>query len=82
LKHFGAVNLDRVKTVSDLGILLVKKLTFKHHCDLHIGKASGLLGFINRRTTEVDNIWVTKTLYCRYVSSVLKFGSVVIPQTI
>jgi hypothetical protein len=36
----GTVNLDRVKTMSDLGILLDEKLTFKPHCDLIISKSN------------------------------------------
>jgi hypothetical protein len=67
----GADNLDRVKKNSDLGILLDEKLTFKPHCDLLISKTNGLLGFIKRRAKEFDNVWVTKTLYCTYVRSVL-----------
>jgi hypothetical protein len=73
----GTINLDRVKTMSDLGILLDEKLTFKPHCDLIISKGNGLLGFIKRRAKEFDNVWVTKTLYCTYVRSVLEFGAII-----
>lgn len=75
--------LDRVKTISDLGILLDEKLTFKPHCDKLISKANGLLGFIKRRAKEFDNVWVTKQLYFTYVRSVLEFGSIIwMPYTL
>jgi hypothetical protein len=63
--------------MSDLSILLDEKLTFKPYCDLIISKSNGLLGFIKRRAKEFDNVWVTKTLYCTYVRSVLEFGAII-----
>jgi hypothetical protein len=57
------INLDKVSKISDLGILLDDKLTFKSHCDMTISKAKGLLGFVKRRAKEFDNVWVTKQIY-------------------
>jgi hypothetical protein len=59
----GTNDLDRVVTISELGISFDEKLTFKLHCDLLISKTNGLLSFIKRRAKKFDNIWVNKTLY-------------------
>ena len=70
-------NLEKVSKISDLGILLDEKLTFKYHCDMIISKAKGLLGFIKRRAKEFDNVWVTRQLYFTYVRSILEYGSII-----
>jgi hypothetical protein len=47
----GSGTLERLKIVSDLGVLLDEKLNFKPQCDKVIsGIATGLLGFINPLT--------------------------------
>jgi hypothetical protein len=63
--------------VTDLGVLLDEKLTFKPQCDKLISKATGLLGYIKRRAKEFDNVWVTKQLYLTYVRSTLEYGSII-----
>ena len=69
--------LKRVKEVNDLGVILDEKLTFKPHFDFTLARAYKILGFIKRRAKEFNNLWVTKTLYCSYVRSILEFASVV-----
>jgi hypothetical protein len=73
----GTDEVERVNTITDLGILLDEKLTYKPHCDKLIAKANGLLGFIKRRAKEFNNTWVTKKLYLTYVRTILEFGSVI-----
>lgn len=69
--------LQRVDSIKDLGILLDTKLNFNLHYDAIFAKAHAMLGFIKRRASEFNNIWVTKTLYCSLVRSILEYGSVV-----
>lgn len=69
--------LQRVDNIKDLGILLDTKLNFNLHYDSIISKSHAMLGFIKRRASEFNNVWVTKTLYCSLVRSILEYGSVV-----
>jgi len=69
--------LSRVFQILDLGILLDSQLLLTPHYDRIIGKANQLLGFIKRRAKEFKNVWVTKTLYCTLVRSILEYGSII-----
>ena len=68
------VKIERVEKILDLGILLDHKMSFEAHYDMIVSRASKTLGFIKRRAKEFQNVWVTKTLYCTYVRSVLEYG--------
>lgn len=70
-------SLIRVTNIKDLGILLDSQMTFKLHYDLVVSKSLKMLGFIKRRASEFQNLWVTKTLYCSLVRSTLEYGCVV-----
>jgi len=69
--------LCRVDFINDLGILLDIKLLFVKHFDFMLARASKLLGFCKRRASEFNNIWVTKSLYCSLVRSILEYGSLI-----
>jgi len=69
--------LSRVDNILDLGIVLDYKLLYISHFDMIIGKANQLLGFIKRRAKEFNNVWVTKTLYCSLVRSILEYGCII-----
>lgn len=70
-------NLVRVKQVTDLGIIFDHKLNFNLHYDFITSRATKMLGFVKRRACEFENLWVTKTLYCSFVRSILEYCSIV-----
>jgi hypothetical protein len=48
LIHAGGTVLDRVSSKNDLGVIMVKKITFLEHVDVMVAKAFAMLGFIKR----------------------------------
>lgn len=66
--------LLRVTQITDLGIILDDKLSFKNHYEKIISKAKMLLGFIKRRAKEFNNVWVTKSLFCALVRPILEYA--------
>jgi len=54
-------NLTRV--VDDLGVLLDPKLKFSDHISTIVNKARGVLGIIKRWSKELDDPYMTKTLF-------------------
>lgn len=71
------VGLKRTKVIRDLGVLLDSRLTFKPHVDNVVSKASMLLGFVKRQSKGFRCPYVTKSLYCALVRSVLEYATVV-----
>lgn len=67
--------LSRSMKIRDLGVVLDSKLNFIQHYETIIAKAKSSLGFIKRRSSEFKNVWVTKTLYCSFVRSILEYCS-------
>ena len=73
--------LKRVDKVSDLGVILDRKLTFDSHRALIVSKASKQLGFIAKIGRDFKNPHCLKALYCSLVRPILENVSVVwIPQ--
>ena len=50
--NFGDYQLESVKTILDLGVLLDAKLEFSQHVTMTINKARGVLAFIKRWAKE------------------------------
>ena len=46
----NSINLNRVITMKDLGLVLDRKLNFMSHIDFITSKAYGMLGFIKRNS--------------------------------
>jgi hypothetical protein len=69
--------LDRVETITDLGVVLDTKLTFSSHVDAIVNKASKRLGFIKRIGKEFRDVYALKTLFNSYVRSKLEYASVI-----
>jgi hypothetical protein len=69
--------LERVTYITDLGVIFDYHLTFIYQYEAMLSRANKMLGFIKRRAQEFNNVWVTKTLYCSLVRSVLEYGSII-----
>lgn len=80
LNHDYLVNnrtLSKVDVVKDLGVVFNKKFTFDNHLDYIVGRANSILGFVKRWAKEFNDPYLTKTLYCAFVRSILEYASVV-----
>lgn len=75
--NFGDYQLESVKTILDLGVLLDAKLEFSQHVTMTINKARGVLAFIKRWAKEFKDPLITKQLYTSLVRPILEFGSVI-----
>jgi len=62
--------MDRIARVDDLGVLLDPKLKFSDHISTIVNKARGVLGFIERWSKEIDDPYMTKTLFISLVQCV------------
>ena len=71
------VNINRVGTVMDLGVLFDSELTFVPHIDNMVTKAYKVLGFIYRNAREFHQIRTLKILFFSLVRTRLEYGSVV-----
>ena len=67
----------RVDEVKDLGVLIDKKLTFKHHVHIVCNKAFKMLGFIKRCCKNFNSTETYLSLYRSLVRSNLEYCSVV-----
>jgi len=56
-------------------VLLDPKLKFSDHISSIVNKARGVLGFIKRWSKELDDPFMTKTLFISLVRSILEYGS-------
>lgn len=66
--------LERCSIFSDLGVLFDPKLSFTPHIDSMVSKASSRLGLIKRWSKELNDPYVTKSLYVGLVRSILEFA--------
>jgi Reverse transcriptase (RNA-dependent DNA polymerase)/Endonuclease-reverse transcriptase len=69
--------LDRVESISDLGVILDSKLTFVAHIDATINKANKKLGYIKRIGRDFRDIHTLKSLYSSFVRSILEYATVI-----
>ena len=79
-KHDYTINdvtLNRVDTVTDLGVSIRSNLTFDAHINRIVNEASRNLGFIIRQGKAFTNIETFKTLYYAYVRSKLEYASII-----
>lgn len=66
--------LTRTSTTKDLGVILDSKLTYEHHIDHIVKKASSALGFVMRNAASFKLMKTVKMLYCAYVRSHLEYA--------
>lgn len=73
----GSEKLQKVEKIRDLGVMLDSKMSFTHQIDHVVAKARIVLGFIKRQSKEFKCAYVTKSLYCSLVRSILEYCSVI-----
>lgn len=69
--------LNRVKAVNDLGVIFDRTVSFRDHCLKVCNNGMRVLNFVKRRAHEFLDPYVTKSLYCSFVRSILEYCSVV-----
>lgn len=69
--------LERVSEIRDLGLLLDSKLDFHNHVTTVCKKASKMLGFVIRTSSQFDGLGVALVLYNAFVRSKLEYGAIV-----
>jgi len=80
--YINGFPLDKVTSVTDLGVLFDNKLKFNCHIEYIINKACKILGCIKRWAKDIRDPYVTKILFTslvRPISTPLSFG---VPTTI
>lgn len=70
----GTEILERVASIRDLGVIFDTKLSFNEHISVTTAKAFAALGFIRRITSNFDDIYAMKALYCSLVRSILEYA--------
>jgi hypothetical protein len=63
--------------MTDLGVILDSKLSFREHIDSVINKGSAMFGFINRLSREFRDPYTLKVLYVTYARSKLEYANCV-----
>jgi len=71
------VDLVRVESIRDLGVVLDNKLSFDEHIEHIVAKSNKMLGFIMRTCKFFTNSRCITSLYFSFVSSLLNYASVV-----
>jgi hypothetical protein len=59
----------RVCSMTDLGVILDSKLSFREHIDSVVNKGSTMFGFIKRLSRKFRDSYTLKVLYVTYVRS-------------
>lgn len=71
----NGTEIQRVNVITDLGVILDEKLTFKHHIDHVVSRAKSVLSWIKRFAFYFDDPYVIKKLYITYVLPVVEYAS-------
>lgn len=75
--HISGNVLNRVTSVTDLGIQLDAKMTFDLHRSEIVSKATRQLGFISKVAKDFSDPHCWKSLYCALVRPILENASIV-----
>jgi hypothetical protein len=66
--------LERVDSITDLGVVLDSKMTFRNHIDATVAKGLAMLGFIKRLSGEFRDPYTVKALFVSLVRSKLEYA--------
>jgi hypothetical protein len=67
----GGIFLDRVDSITNLGVVMDSRISLSKQIDVTVGKALAMLGFVKRMSDEFMDPYTLRT---RYVSLLrLKF---------
>jgi Reverse transcriptase (RNA-dependent DNA polymerase) len=70
----GSSTLERVESITDLGVIFDAKMSFRNHIDATIAKGLAMLGFIKRLSNEFRDPYTLKALYVSLVRSRLEYA--------
>ena len=73
----NSIAIDRVSSISDLGVVFDRELSFNLHIDNIILKSLRMLGFIKRTTKHINDTKALTCLYNSLVRSILEYCSVI-----
>lgn len=73
----GGIVLRRPETLTDLGVIFDHKLSFIHHIENIVSRASKTLGFLVRNSTTFTKTDTLMILYNAYVIPILEYASTV-----
>jgi hypothetical protein len=59
----GGIILDRVDSITDLGVVMDSRMSFSGHIEVTVGKAMAMLGFVKRLTGEFRDPYSLRTLH-------------------
>jgi hypothetical protein len=71
----GGTVLDRVSSITDLGVIMDEKMNFSEQG--LVGKAFAMLGFIRRLSFEFRDPYILRSLYLSLVRPKLEYASCV-----
>jgi Reverse transcriptase (RNA-dependent DNA polymerase) len=63
----GSSTLERVVSITELGVILDSKLSFRNHIDTKIAKGLAMLGFMKRLSSDFRDPYTLKTLHSKLV---------------
>jgi hypothetical protein len=69
--------LDRVDSITDLGIVIDSRMSFSRHIDVMVGKALAMLWFVKSLSGEFKDPYTLRTLYVSLVRPKLENASCV-----
>ena len=67
-------SMERVNSIRDLGVVFDHKLKFNEQVLSVTAKAFATLGFLRRNTTDFNDPYALKTLYCSLIRSTLEYA--------
>jgi hypothetical protein len=73
----GGIILDRVDSITDLGVVMNSRMSFSKHIDVSVGKGFGNAGVCEKYVGEFRDLYALRTLYVSVVRPKLEYVSCV-----
>ncbi|XP_070068050.1 uncharacterized protein [Drosophila takahashii] len=70
-------DIERINSVTDLGVLFSHNLNFTNHIGIIVSKEKGVFAFVKRWPKEFEDPYTTKHLYISLVRPILEYCSCV-----
>jgi hypothetical protein len=68
---------DHVDSITDLGVVMDRRMSLSRPIDFMVGKALAILGFVKRLAGDIRDPYILRTLYVSLVRSKLEYASCV-----
>jgi hypothetical protein len=72
----GSLTIERVVSITDLGVILDITISFRNHMDANIVKGLAMLCFMKRLSNELRDLYTLKALYVLLVRSRIEYASI------